>query len=108
MIQKETLAKIDLSCREIIEEDQVVTFTEVARRAHVTRNSLYRNPELRQVVEEYRSVSRSSHTFIELSAQLEELRRNVELIADKVRHHEEQIRRLSRATETKTHGSRAG
>jgi len=105
MISKEILTKVDQACTEIVALDRVVTFAEVARRAHVTRNSLYRNPELRQMVEGYRMNSKHSHTFIELSAQVEELQTMVDAVATKVRHHEEQIRHLNQAVENSTHGS---
>jgi|AOMP01.1.fsa_nt_gi hypothetical protein len=106
MISKETLTKVDQACSAIAALDQVVTFAEVARRAQVTRNSLYRNPELRQMVEGYRTISKRSHTFIELSAQVEELRGMIDAVATTVRHHEEQILHLKHAFENRTHDSR--
>lgn len=108
MMSKETLAKVDQACAEIVALDQVVTFAEVSRRAKVTRNSLYRNPELRQMVEDYRTISKRSHTFIELSAQVEELRDLIDAVATKVRHHEEQIRHLNQSVGNQTHGFGAG
>ena len=105
MISKETLRKVDRACSEIVALGQVVTFAEVSRRANVTRNSLYRHPELRQTVEGYRTISRRSHTFVELSAQVEELRALVDAVATKVRHHEEQIRHLNRVVGNRTTAS---
>ncbi|WP_298347775.1 hypothetical protein [Ferrimicrobium sp.] len=107
MISEETLTKVDQACAGLVALEQVVTFAEVARRAKVTRNSLYRNPELRQMVEGYRTISKRSHTFIELSAQVEELRGLIDAVATKVRHHEEQIRHLNQSVGNKPHGSGA-
>ncbi len=88
----------DLAMRpkDLVDEGKLVSFVEVARRTGITRNSLYRNEELRATVEEYRSISREAHTFSGLSAEVGHLRTAVEVLADNVRRHEEQIRRLNR------------
>lgn len=96
MTSPETISKIEAACQELIDDGKTVTFVEVVRRTGVTRNSLYRNKELRAIVEEYRHLSRNSHTFSGLSAEVSHLRTAVEVLADNVRRHEEQIRHLNR------------
>lgn len=106
MISKETLTKVDRAWSAIAALDQVVTFAKVARRAKVTKNSLFRNPELRQMVEGCRTILKRSDTFIELSTQVEELRGMTDAVATTVGHHEEQILHLKHAFENRTHESR--
>lgn len=96
MTSPDIISKVEAACQELIDEGKIVTFVEVARRTGVTRNSLYRNKELRSSVEEYRSVSQNSYTFSGLSAEVSHLRTAVEGLADNVRRHEEQIRRLNK------------
>ncbi len=90
------LYAIEATCQELINTGNLVTFAEVARRTGVTRNRLYRNNEFRSTVEEYRSACRNSNTFSSLSTEVSHLRTAVEALADNVRRHEEQIRRLTR------------
>ncbi|CAG4933596.1 DUF6262 family protein [Acidithrix sp. C25] len=96
MTSPEVISKVEQACRELVDEGKVVSFVEVARRIGITRNRLYRNEELRATVTEYRNISRDVHTFLGLSAEISHLRTAVEVLADNVRRHEEQIRRLSR------------
>ncbi len=96
MTSQDAISKVEQACRELIDEGKVVSFVEVAARIGITRNRLYRNQVLRATVEEYRNVSRNTHTFSGLAAEISHLRTAVEALADNVRRHEEQIRRLTR------------
>ena len=90
----ETLAKIERTCAELLQQGEAVTFTTVAATAGISRTSLYRDQTLRSVIEEHRTRSRDPRTMTSLIAEVGHLRTAVEALADRVRHHEEQLRRL--------------
>lgn len=90
----ETLAKIERTCAELLEQGELVTFTSVAATAGISRTSLYRDQTLRAVIEEHRTRSRDPRTMSGLISEVGHLRTAVEALADRVRHHEEQLRRL--------------
>ena len=60
------------------------------------RATLYRNPELRAIIEEHRHPEREAHTLTGLATQIDHLRTTVEALAAKVRSHEEELRRSRR------------
>ena len=91
------LTRVEAACTELAAAGQPVTFREVAARAQISRNTLYRRADLRAVVEEHRTHGRDASTLTGLAVQIDQLRRSLEALAAKVRHHEETIRRLERA-----------
>lgn len=91
------LARIEIACAELAAAGTPITFQEVATRAQISRTTLYRRPDLRAVVEEHRALGRGANTLSGLAVQLDQLRRSLEALATKVRHHEEALRRLERA-----------
>lgn len=91
----ETLARdAEAACAALLAAGQPVTFDEVATRAGLGRATLYRNPDLRAIVEEHRTHAREAHTLTGLTTEIEHLRIALEALAAKVRRHEEQLRRL--------------
>jgi hypothetical protein len=92
-----TLARIEQVCAQLRQEGQPVTFTAVASRAQLSRTSLYRDDTLRAVIEEHRHRSRDPHGLTGLRTEVAHLRDAVEALAERVRHHEEQLRRINRA-----------
>ena len=97
--QDET-ARIEAACAELAAAGQPVTFTQVAARAHVSRATLYRRPDLRAVIDDHRARGHRASTLTGLSRQIGQLRHSLEAVAAKVRRHEETIRRLERARRT--------
>jgi hypothetical protein len=91
------LAKVEAACAELAAAGQPVTFGQVAARAGTSRTSLYRRADLRAVVDEHRARGRDATTLTGLTVQIDQLRRSLEALAARVRHHEEQLRRLERA-----------
>lgn len=90
----ETLAKIERTCTDLLQRGEPVTFTNVAASAGISRTTLYRDQTLRTVVEEHRMRSHDPRTMTGLISEVGHLRTAVEALADRVRHHEEQLRRL--------------
>ncbi|MDA8359400.1 MAG: DUF6262 family protein [Actinomycetota bacterium] len=97
MTSMETLAKVERTCTELLQRGQPVTFTTVAATAGISRTSLYRDQTLRTVVEEHRMHSHDPRTMTGLASEVGHLRTAVEALAERVRHHEEQLRRLDSA-----------
>lgn len=96
MTSPETLARVERACADLVRDAVAVTFAEVASRAGVSRTTLYRDESLRAVVEEHRARSHNPRSLSGLVAEVGHLRTAVEALAENVRHHEEQLRRLSR------------
>jgi AcrR family transcriptional regulator len=94
MTSTQTLDRIERACTELLRHGQPVTFTTVAERAGISRTSLYRDENLRSVIEEHRSRGRESRTLSSLASEISHLRIAVEALADRVRQHEEQLRHL--------------
>jgi hypothetical protein len=90
--------RVEQACTDLAAAAQPVTFTAVATRAHVGRATLYRNPELRALVEEHRARAREAHTLSGLASEVAQLRTGLEAVATTVRRHDQAIRRLQRAT----------
>ena len=90
------LTRIEDACAELAAAGQPVTFREVAARAQISRTTLYRRADLRAIVEEHRTHGQNASTLTGLTIQIDQLRRSLEALAAKVRHHEETIRRLER------------
>jgi ubiquinone biosynthesis protein UbiJ len=96
MTSPDTLAQVEHVCAQLHQEGQPVTFTAVATRARISRTSLYRNDTLRAVIEEHRGRSHDPRSLSGVLAEIAHLRDAVEALAERVRRHEEQLRRLNR------------
>lgn len=88
------VARVERACVELTDTAEPVTFTAIAARSGVGRATLYRDPTLRAIVEEHRSRAREAHTLSGLATEIAQLRTSVEAVAERVRHHEEVLRRL--------------
>jgi hypothetical protein len=90
----DNLATIETACRELATSGEPVTFTNIAEHTGISRTTLYRNPQLRAVIEEHRHHYHDPRTLTGLTAEIGHLRTAVEALADRVRHQEERLRRL--------------
>jgi len=97
MTAPETLARIEKTCAELIRDAEAVSFTNVAARARISRTTLYRDENLRAVVEEHRHRSHDPRSLSGVVAEVSHLRTAVEALAERVRRHEEELRRVSRS-----------
>jgi hypothetical protein len=96
MTTDDLVAHVEAALSALAAADQPVTFTAVAQRAGLARATLYRNPTLRALVEEHRLRQIDTRTLSGLSAEIAHLRTALEAVAERVRGHEERIRRLER------------
>ncbi len=87
------LHQVESACTELAAAQHRVTFDAVAERTHIGRATLYRNPELRAVIEEHRQHTVDPHTLTGLATQIDQLRQALDAVAARVRSHEEQLRR---------------
>lgn len=85
---------VEDTCTTLAAAGQPVTFHEVATRTGLGRATLYRNPDLRAVIEEHRTRGHEAHTLTGLATEIEHVRIALNALATKVRHHEEQLRQL--------------
>jgi Family of unknown function (DUF6262) len=89
------LNRVERACTQLHQEGQSVTFTAVAARTRLGRSTLYRDPTIRAVIEERRHRTATSGTVAGLTDEIATLRTALGALADKVRRHEEQLRRLT-------------
>lgn len=90
------VTRVESACAQLVERGEAVTFAAVATRAGVGKATLYRHPELRAVVEEHRRGDREAHSLTGIVVELDLLRQGLEVVAAKVRRHEEELRALRR------------
>jgi hypothetical protein len=88
------LTNVEVACHELAGNDDPITFTAVAERTGISRTTLYRNPELRALIEEHRQRSNDPRTLTSLTTEIAHLRTGLEALADRVRQQEERLRRL--------------
>lgn len=85
---------VEDACAALVIAEQPITFNEVAERTGIGRATLYRNPDLRALIEEHRRQGHQANTITGLTTQIEHLQIALNAIAEKVRNQEEELRRL--------------
>jgi len=96
------LVRVERACTQLLQAGQQITFIAVADLAGVGRATLYRNPQLRAVINEHRSQQAEAHTLTGLAHEIAHLRTALEAVAANVQRHEEALRRLERRTRRNT------
>jgi Family of unknown function (DUF6262) len=94
MTDTNTLNRVERACAQLHQDGQPVTFTAVASRTGLGRSTLYRDPTIRAVIDERRQRTADSGTVTGLTDEIATLRTALDALADKVRRHDEQLRRL--------------
>jgi hypothetical protein len=84
------------ACTRIADAGKTVTFTAVAEQTGISRTTLYRRHDLRELVEEYREPANGQLSLGRMAAEIDQLRHALEATAASVRRHEEQLRSLNR------------
>ncbi len=97
MTPEERRQHVEDACAAIILAGQPVTFDDVAARTGLGRATLYRNPDLRRIIEEHRTRGKEAHTLSGLTTEIAHLRISVDAIAATVRRHEGELRRLRKS-----------
>ena len=94
MTNASTLQQVERACAELRRDGHDVTFTAVATATGLGRTTLYRDPTIRAVIEEHRRRTLTGGTLAGLTEEIATLRASVDALAERVRRHEEQLRRL--------------
>lgn len=100
MSQHTFLARVEEALAQAIANGQPVTFIATAAATGISRTTLYRNPDLRALIQQYRLRSTHGQTFTALTTEIAQLRASLEAVSDRARGHEERLRRLERTNTT--------
>ena len=84
------------ACTTIANAGKTVTFTAVAEQTGISRTTLYRRRDLRELVEKHREPADGQLSLGRMAAEIDQLRHALEATAASIRRHEEQIRSLNR------------
>jgi hypothetical protein len=88
---------VEDACTTAILEGKHVTFDDIAARTGLGRATLYRNSDLRRIVEEHRARGKEAHTLSGLTTEIAHLHIALDALATTVRRHEEELRRLRKS-----------
>jgi DNA-binding IclR family transcriptional regulator len=94
MTSNPTLNKVERACTDLARDGRPLTFTAIATATGLSRSTLYRNADLRAIVEQHKHTADGPLT--PLTDEIATLRAAVTALADRVRSHDEQLRRLTR------------
>jgi Family of unknown function (DUF6262) len=92
MTTSHTLNAVERAYTDLVRDGRPVTFTAVATTTGLSRSTLYRNPALRALVDHHQHRHHGPITAI--TDEIATLRTAVSKLAERVRSHEEQLRRL--------------
>ncbi|MEV0283463.1 DUF6262 family protein [Kribbella sp. NPDC050820] len=92
MTTSHTLNKVERACTDLARDGRPITFTAIATATGISRSTLYRNTALRAIVEHHKHAPDGPITSI--TDEIATLRAAVNTLAQQVRSHEEQLRRL--------------
>jgi hypothetical protein len=91
-----TLLRVEHVCTDLATNGEPITFTVVAAQAQISRATLYRDPQLRAIVDEHRTRQTDARTLTGLATEVAHLRTAVEALAQGVKRHEEQLRKITK------------
>lgn len=93
-----TLLRVERVCADLATSGQPTTFTAIAEHTRIGRATLYRDPQLRAIIDEHRTQQTNARTLTGLATDLAHLRTAIEELATGVKCHEEQLRKLTKST----------
>lgn len=94
MTSASTLNRVERACAQLRRDGHDVTFTAVSAATGLGRTTLYRDPAIRAAIEEHRRRTVTGGTLAGLTEEIATLRAALDALAERVRRHEEQLRRL--------------
>lgn len=94
MTNASTLHQVERACADLRRDGRDVTFTAIATATGLGRTTLYRDPAIRAVIEEHRRRTLTGGTLAGLTEEIATLHAALDALAERVRRHEEQLRRL--------------
>jgi len=89
-----TLNQIERACADLARNGHPITIAAVAEHAGISRSTIYRNPTLRAIIEHHQQAAPDG-SITAITDELATLRQAVQTLADTVRHHDTQLRRLT-------------
>ncbi|BCP14242.1 DUF6262 family protein [Mycobacterium paraintracellulare] len=95
-MNENTLIRVERVCAELATNGHPITFTAVAEHAQIGRATLYRDPQLRAIVDEHRTRQTDARTLTGLATEVAHLRNAVQTLAEAVKRHEEQLRKITK------------
>ena len=96
------LTTVESACDQLAATGHAITFPAIAEHTCISRTTLYRNPDLRAVIDEHRRHTGDPRTLTALTTEITHLRTGLEALADRVRQQEERIRHLETPHRRKT------
>jgi len=95
MTRTSALSQVDRACAQLRPDGKTITFTAIAASTGLSRTTLYRNPDLRALIDNHKHHAAASGTITTLADEVATLRAALDTVAARVRHHEEQLRKLA-------------
>lgn len=89
------LAAVERACTDLRRDGRAITVTAIAAATGISRTSLYRQPDIRAVIDEHRHRHAHDAPLAGITDEIATLRTVVEELAERVRNHETQLRRLT-------------
>ena len=90
--------EVENACIQLAAQGRHVTFPDVAARTGISRTTLYRRHDLRQLIEQHRQTRSDDLSPAQLATQVSQLQQALKAVAATVRQHDEQLRALKRAS----------
>ena len=91
-LSSHTVNAVERACTDLARDRRPITFTAIATATGLSRSTLDRNMTLRALVEHHKHAPNGAVTAI--TDEIATLRAAVSTLAERVRSHEEQLRRL--------------
>lgn len=95
------LIRVEQACAALANAGEQITFTAIADHTGLSRATLYRNDQLRAVIDEHRARHGEARTLSGLTTEIAHLRTALEAIATTVKRQDERLRRLERRASRK-------
>lgn len=94
MNSNDRINTVECVCTDLVRHGHPVTFTAVAKATGLSRSTLYRDTDLRAIVEHHKHAKTTETPMTVITEEITTLRAAVNTLAEQIRSHEEQLRRL--------------